>query len=725
MHVRPAYGTFAYFHALDASAPPAGVAAPHTRHVNYIVRLYPFGFYGLEALVMGAVTALTGSLTAVFFAARLVCVALTMLALFFSYRTALNLGVPPWTSVALAGAVGLFPMTSMVSAYVQPDNLAFAALSAALFFATQFRHAKATPLGVVPLGLALGVLAVTKYQFLLSAALPIALMLSVTLRRQRSDMATVGGCIAAFLLPAALLLAVQHWYVDGGTAIVRAAPSDIGLTYVRDVAALGAGPLIHYVISSLAGAFSGCWISGICAAGYWGGTGWGDTPIVIGTLTTQGLLRAAISLLSLATALIVAFACVRNAGRLLRAALRGHALRALWVAVSDPAIGGYLMFAAVIFALYIATNNVFGLSGRHWYPYVFVAFLCFVWYAPRALGGRRAATTGAALSSALLLYSLVAAGCTLHDVRQRYYGPDTGSYITTMAATTTAAGIGANWPLNDATYMFAPSRLTFDFPRGLSVEATGWALEANGAGAAPVAVLLDGERPLAVLARQYLFGVAELAHSIAAGYSGFSAVINTSQLAYGPHTVAAYARAGAGQPYRVIRPMRTFFVTAPDRRMPRTFLGTLRRARGATLSLEPLQTCRGDLSYDAKVATVAQGTVLLVRGIMRTHDASHYGVAWLLAGNRPYAATLHGNAFVGILPTQHVSPGKTRVSFLAQLVPPQAPHHAGDTFQTNKMPVNVSLGTLQLQVTPSDRLPPMHAGTAAACVDPLRELADE
>ena len=50
---------------------------------------------------MHAVSAFTGSLVSIFFAARLLCVFLLMLGLYFNYRTALELGsrlglVLPW-----------------------------------------------------------------------------------------------------------------------------------------------------------------------------------------------------------------------------------------------------------------------------------------------------------------------------------------------------------------------------------------------------------------------------------------------------------------------------------------------------------------------------------------------------------------------------------------------------------------------------------------------------
>lgn len=710
MHVAPGYGTTGYYRALDAGAPRGSAAVPAPGHISYIARLYPFGFYGLEALVMGVVGSLGGSLTAMFFAGRLLCVALMMLALFFGYRTTLNLGVPPWIAVALTAGVGLFPMVSTVSSYVQPDNLAFAALSAALFFATQLRRSEATILRVLPLGLALGMLAITKYQFFLSAALPIVVMLAIALRRQRASVTTASACIGAFLVPAIALLSVQHWYVDGATAIAQTGPKDIGVTYVRDVASLGTGALVRYVVASLSGAFLGCWVSGICAGGYWAVTGWADTPIVIGTFTTETLLRTVISLLSLVTALLVAFLCVRNALRLLPFTLRGHALQALWLAASDPALNGYLIFVGVIFTLYVATNNVFGLSGRHWYPYVFVSFLCFIWYAPRLLRGRRAVVPSAVLACALFLYSLLAAGYALRDVTQRYYGPDTGRYVTTAARPAMGSAIGAMWPLQDATYLFAPSHESFAYPRGTPVEASGSALQANGHGSFPVVMQLDEIRPQPVLALQYLFGIAEATHNVAAGYSGFSTTINTKRLAYGAHTIAAYARTEDNEPYRAIGRSRTFFVTAADGSAPAALVQSLRRAPHATLSLEPLQTCRGELQYDGSAATVRRGTVLLVRGALPAKEAARYGAAWLLAGDRPYPARLNGGSLVALLPTNNISPGAVTISLYGQRLAPRA---------------TASLGTFSLHVMPSNAAPLMRAGAPAECADPLRELAQQ
>ena len=130
----------AYFARVDAGAPSLRDHCSPAGEISYIVRTYPFGFYAAGGPVDArGLTLYRTRWSAIFFAARLLCVFLLMIGLYFNYRTALNLGVPRWISVALIAAIGLFPLTSFVSSYIQPDNLAYALVSAALFFASELR----------------------------------------------------------------------------------------------------------------------------------------------------------------------------------------------------------------------------------------------------------------------------------------------------------------------------------------------------------------------------------------------------------------------------------------------------------------------------------------------------------------------------------------------------------------------------------------------------------
>ncbi|HVN68600.1 MAG TPA: DUF2142 domain-containing protein, partial [Candidatus Binatia bacterium] len=142
MRVPAGYGTLAYYRRIDAGAPSLTAAANDGGPISFIAPAYPFGFYALEALWMKLAAALTHSLVATFFAARLLCVLLMMIGLYFSYRTALNVGISPWLCVALVAIAGFFPLTTLVSSYVQPDNLAFALVAASLFLSTQLRRSR-------------------------------------------------------------------------------------------------------------------------------------------------------------------------------------------------------------------------------------------------------------------------------------------------------------------------------------------------------------------------------------------------------------------------------------------------------------------------------------------------------------------------------------------------------------------------------------------------------
>ncbi|MGC1985643.1 MAG: hypothetical protein WA668_09665, partial [Candidatus Cybelea sp.] len=472
MRAPSGYGTRAYFAGIDAAAPPLTARFPKSDTINYIVPDYPFGFYALEALWMHAVSAFTGSLVSIFFAARLLCVFLLMLGLYFNYRTALELRIPPWISAALVAAIGLLPLTSFVSSYIQPDNLAYVLVSAALFYGTRF--ARAPSVGtLLALGIALGLLAVTKYQFFLCVGLPAALLVVTRLPIDGRKVASFVA-VAAAMLPTAALLAIQHWYVDQPLPAGQGSASDINLEHMRSILALGLMPTVSYVVQAPFGAFMECFVEGGCAATYWQVVGWFDTPIVIGSAFIENGIRALISLASIATTVTISFLLVRNCRRIFTAATRGHAQVAARIASADAVFNSYLCFVAVMFALYIVTNNAFGAEGRHWYPVIFATFLCFVWYAPRALTRRYRAVTATAVV-ALLLYSSVASGYALAAVSQRYYGAQTALYVVTAPTTanTDPGNAGTLWPIISAAYHVIGLSFPTSFQAGTNLLAEG------------------------------------------------------------------------------------------------------------------------------------------------------------------------------------------------------------------------------------------------------------
>jgi hypothetical protein len=600
---------------------------------------------------------LTGSIVAVFFGARLLCIVFMMAGLYFNYRTALNLGIPRWTGVALVAAIGFFPLTSYVASYVQPDNLAYALLSASLFFATELRSHRLRLPVVAALGISLGLLAVTKYQFFVSAAIPIALLLAVRLVQFRVARKALFAAIAWFVVPTAVLLTAQHFAVDTPPG-VPSHMADANLASLRGAIAQGPATASAYVGGAAAKAFIDCFVSGPCAATYWQIVGWSDTPIVLFSNGASMALRSAISLLSIACFSTVMFFFARNGLRIGFAAFRKHVASAIRAAVSDAVFNAYLCFIAIMFGLYVTSNDAYGASGRHWYPYLFVALLCFAWYAPRAIT-RHYRIVSAAFAGTLLTYSLFASGYALADVAHRYYGPSKAQYIavdppSSLLGQARAAGVA--WPVTAAGYPHADRAPTFRFRAGSPLEASGYALPRSGA-PSTIAVLLDGRSTLPVLGGEYLFTVAEATRHIADGYGGFSAKIDTTTLGEGVHTVAAYARRGDGR-FESLLPRRLFFLTGGNGRFSPALIRRLDRT-GSPGNLRIAGVCHGRV-FGANA--IARGSRVLVTGTL-SGASRGFDAVWLRVDDIPFPAAFDPSArsFVATVPTASISLGMHRV----------------------------------------------------------------
>jgi hypothetical protein len=715
MRVPAGYGSRPYFARVDAGAPSRQEPLQADGRISYIVRTYPFGFYAMEALWMRAASLFTPSLTAIFFAARLLCVFLTMLGLYFNYRTALNLGVPRWIGVALVAAIGLFPMTSLVSSYIQPDNLAYLLVSAALFFATRLSRVPTSLPDVAAAGLALGLLAITKYQFFVSTAVPIGVFFAV---RSLQSKSTVGARISAtvlLVLPTVALWAVQHWFVDQSLDPSRAfVSSDMNAQYFRGVLAQGSPAALHYLISTSLNALTDFFVWGGASATFWQMLGWVDTPLVILNDRTEMWIRSALAATSLAAALALTSYLLRNIIRLSQAATRRHIRLALDVAVANPVLNSYLCFIAIMLALYVLTNDAFGAEGRQWYPYIFPSFLCFIWYAPRALRRQHRAVS-ATFAAALLGYVLVASGYALADVTQRYYGPQLAQYaaLDPTPSNTLPPQAGVLSPVASAAYHVNSRETSFAFPRGSRLLVDGAALSPDShVVPSTVAVMLDGTAPVPVLADQYLFLIAEATHSIADGYSGFYGDVDTRSLREGAHTLAAYAQLPERGRYARIAPTRLFFVTGADGQLAPAFMHSLDRGALVRGRLEIGGSCRGVVSSARGIPSIAPGGVLLFTGrVQQRRGARDYSAVWMSVDRRPYPAIYNADdrTFVGTIPTLNLAPG------LHQLVAYALSSRAPRNFRISQ--------TGAFRIVPGRDGNVYLAEPPAICTDSLRELA--
>jgi hypothetical protein len=404
--VEPGYGTAEYFVALDRDAPPApdGVSGP-----NHLAAIYPFGYYTLLAGWIGLVRFFSDSLTVTFFAARIFSVMLLAVTLVATYGTIRLLAFSARFALLLTAGIGLFPLTSFISSYVQPDNLSWTLVSLSYYFALRGRRDRWPARDLVPLGLVFGGLVVTKLQFFVCTALPIVALLATDLVRDRTAGRRWLGATITVLLPASVLGSAYLWTVRG----------------TENYFAPAAAETVTHSLSLFLRAMRDFFYGGSHRS-FWGVFGWGDTPLVIrGYRTTIGV-HVALHVFSAATISLTFVGIARTASRLLRLARRKRAGTAIALIFANPVVNSLFAFTAVITALFVRTENRFAAQGRNWLPVIVPAFLVGIAYAPRALSGlqKRRAYSAAALTG-LLVYDAFGGYYALKCVQDRFFLPFT------------------------------------------------------------------------------------------------------------------------------------------------------------------------------------------------------------------------------------------------------------------------------------------------------------
>jgi hypothetical protein len=323
-----------------------------------------------------------------------------------------------------------------------------------------------------------------------------------------------------------------------------------------------------------------------------------------------------------------------------------------------------------------------------------------VWYAPKALRREHRALS-AGLACALVVYSLLASAYAIEALKDRYYGSQVARYVTTdpAPAQMKRQDDGVLWPVVSREYHVSSRDFRFAFQRGSRLLIDGSAL-LPGANAIPstVAVVLDGNDPMPVLTNQFLYPMAELTHSLANGYSGFYANIDTPRLQEGPHTVAAFAKVPGDGKYDRIPPDRIFFVTATaDGKFSSDFLGAISEAASVRGSLVNVGRCD-------------TGTALFSGNLGSGSMRGRYSAAWVLVGGRPYPARYSSadGSYVATVPMAGLATGLHDV--IAYVV--------GDGARSEVISQAASL-----RIDPGPHPAAFLKKPPAACADPLGQLA--
>jgi 4-amino-4-deoxy-L-arabinose transferase-like glycosyltransferase len=427
----PDYGTREYYRKLDGNAPAeySGNVVGMPRVGYRLMRIYPFAYYSAVATWMNGIRLFSSRLTALYFGARLFSVVLLAASLLLVYAIACEMRLGRKRALLLTALVGFFPLTTFVSSYVQPDNLSFTMVMLSCYLAGQVKRHPDSTGRLALLGLALGVLSVTKFQFYASL-LPGVLGLIVA-EKLVGHGKRIGWprLLAIFFAPALAVLAVQAWVVAGShsSLMILSNPSTAH-SELSEAAARGEGAL-HFILQGIPLAFSNFYLNtednltSSTFQSFWGRFGWLDTPLIILTPWKTLIIRNVIAVLNVVVFGLAITRIVQITRRLVIVARRGRWRRALVVAFSNPLINGYFVFTPMLFCLFLLVRMSYAPQGRNWLPYLPAIFLVATWYAPRALPERVMPKCFSRLiTAALILYCIAGSYYAIPSVKNRYYG---------------------------------------------------------------------------------------------------------------------------------------------------------------------------------------------------------------------------------------------------------------------------------------------------------------
>lgn len=553
VRVPPGYGSAEFWAKLDKGAPRLG---PHfrLRYAPGLLLVYPFGYYALAAVWLGVVSLFTSSLTALFFSVRILSVMLLACSLLLCYGIGRELRLPRWLALMLVAVIGFYPLTSFVSSAVQPDNLSFTLVSLCTYLALRIRDRPDRWWTTALLGLALGALLVTKYQFfgcVFVAVCGAALSGRMPRRRRKVPLRYVAlffivPCIVTGLAQAWVTVGAAHasgvGISNGGFSLLPKGSATPAVNYLQFKDALAAGPglFAQYVWTWLGNAFTDYYYGGNTQASYLGVFGWMDTHLTIVSPDVDSVVR---SLAKYLTVLLLVLGLVRFAQVTVR--LVGLVRNSRWrvavrIAFGNPLLTGYFLFTIFMFLLYVATANTFGAQARNWLPYILASFFAGIFYAPKALPFRALRVAfSRALIVAVALYAAVAAYYSVHTVQARFYETSAYTSPSTLVHTTRVRGYTAySIDLVDGQPVTGKSLAKVTASVSQEIDIHGWAVDSQAHDAAGgVLAVVDGSETFGAYYGGDRPDVASAAHEPAYEHSGFDVFIPPNTLGPGLHRI--------------------------------------------------------------------------------------------------------------------------------------------------------------------------------------------
>lgn len=552
----PSYGSDAYFRKLDASLRPEPAASLLD---PVLLRYYPPGYYLLAAAWTGAASLFVHSAGGIFFATRVLSVALGGAGVGLGFLVLRELGVRRTRAVTLTSVAALLPVTGLVCAAVQPDSLSFALVSATLLAALRVRAKPAARLPVAVLAIGLGLLAATKLQYFLPLAIAGLCALIAGQVRNPGQSFSLSWRLLMLAVPPAVAGFFQYWLLYGAPLVVL--HNDVGtVVSLRDAVTGGPNTFAGYLSEHISFMFRDL-AFGREFVTFWGTLGWLDTPLVI---VNQAVTAATWAVIAAFSVIAFFLGCIRFlivVGRSLRLAQQATAAtrrRAVALLVGNPVVISFYAFTLLM----LVYDGEPGLQGRYFVPFLPGILYLAVEVAPKALPRRPRRAFGNLLLVGLAGYAGFSAAFALPVIQERYYG--NGRDLRPVNTADLRPVADQAW--SGITQIGPPfPQLGVDLLPIQAVGVAGWAVDPGARQPArTVLVQIDDQTP-----QEAVFGNNSPEAVVATGdprygKAGFDLVVRVGDLPAGFHRVTILVVSSDGRRLLAARPATWFLMPFPQ-----------------------------------------------------------------------------------------------------------------------------------------------------------------
>jgi len=431
------YGSQTYFTDLDRGAPKS--VATHRSlaptAVPYVAFGYPVGYYEVAAIVMRvAATVSQGSVVATYFAARALGVVCLTFSILLTFMTLRALRYNEQHALWLTLAIGIMPLASWVSSYIQPDTFVFLLTTLTIYLSVCWRQQPFEPKRSAMLLGTLVAIFFVKQHYGLVATIAVAFMVCshLPMKRSLTGKRTLRIAACAALLGAAWVAATTLTPVGS----LRVPPALSAIHVQASPFAQSVMQVVHLLLIGIGDIY----LMGNACYTFWLSYGDNVTPYIQWDAPSRAV-QLITAITSATVAILLALSQLRVVRRINKI-FRHHPSIAIQLTFGDVILNLYVLWLLFLLLIYISSAGQVSIEGRYFLPVLLPTVFLTVKYLPRPFNRSNRNRISTVSTVCWVAYSAIMGVLALWSMQHQFYSEPRDIALSRFVIITEAAAGG-------------------------------------------------------------------------------------------------------------------------------------------------------------------------------------------------------------------------------------------------------------------------------------------